>query len=57
MTLKELRQKITRVLENIEDGTPFTDEVFTNTESEIDDIIEQFEEELLEKLDELKEDL
>lgn len=57
MTLDALRRKITRILESVEDETPFTDEVFTRIDFEISGVIDTFEEELLGKLDELKEDL
>jgi len=57
MTLDSLRAKITSVLESVDENTMFSDEVYVRVNTEITQAIEQFEEELLEKLDELKEDL
>lgn len=57
MTLDTLRKKITTILESVNDETVFTDEEFTRVDSEISEVIDTFEEELMEKIDELKGDL
>lgn len=57
MTLDQLRKKITQILESVSDETVFTDEEFSRVDSEISEVIDIFEEELMEKIDELKGDL